>query len=181
MDMDQAGRTGAVALDVARFDYAPAAADYDKAMWRFSLRTRPGLTGSLLLPAVFAAAAFAVRVVAWRFDGGQILIAAVPCVIALFAVRQWVRRSRARAQYEDDAARGTCRTTLTEEGLTTTGPDGEGNSVDWRAYPWWFETPELFVLTGSLEHVFVLPKRGAAAPEDLVRARALFARHLRRI
>ncbi|MFF1491614.1 hypothetical protein [Streptomyces sp. NPDC058304] len=181
MDMDQAGCTEAVALGAARFDYAPAAADYDKAMWRFSLRTRPGLTGSLLLPAVFAAAAFLVRVVAWHFDEGQIIIAGVCCVIALFAVRQWMRRSRVRGQYAAHAARGTCRTTLTEEGLTTTGPDGEGDGADWSAYPWWFETPELFVLTGSLEHFFVLPKRGAADPEDLVRARALFAQHLRRI
>ncbi|MEU3777685.1 hypothetical protein AB0F11_31710 [Streptomyces sp. NPDC032472] len=86
-------------------------------------------------------------------------------------------------QYRTHAAYGTCRTTLTENGLTTTGTAlaEEGVSADWQSCPWWFETPDLFVLTGSLGYFFVLPKRGAAAPEDLERARALFARHLRRV
>lgn len=181
MDMDQAGQAGTAALRAARFEYAPAAADYDAALWRFTLGTRPGRTGSLLLPAAFAAAAVLVRVLLWDLGTASVVIVGVCGVIALFVVRQWHRRSRMRRQYEADAARGTCRATLTEDGLTTTGTAGKDDGVDWRAYPWWFETPELFVLTGSLEHFLVLPKRGAASPDDLDRARALFTEHLRRI
>ncbi|MCX5149992.1 YcxB family protein [Streptomyces sp. NBC_00320] len=66
-------------------------------------------------------------------------------------------------------------------GLTTTGASGQTVTADWSSYPWWFETPDLFVLTGSMEFFFVLPKRGAACPEDLDQTRALFTQRLRRI
>ncbi|MFG2474211.1 hypothetical protein [Streptomyces fagopyri] len=181
MDMDQAGQVDDAALGTARFDYTPVAADYDKALSRFTLGTWPGRTGSLLLPGAFAVAAFLVRVLVWHLDEVQIIAAGVCVVIILFVVRQRVRRFRVRGQYGTHAAYGTCRTTLTDDGLTTIGTAGESNSDDWHVYPWWFETPELFVLTGSLGYFFVVPKRGAASPEDLVRARALLAQHLRRI
>lgn len=187
MNMDQAGRTGAgaeaeaEALGGARFEYAPATADYDEALRRYTRGTRAGLVGSLLLPAAFAAAAAGVRIVLWHLGTVPIAIIAVCGVVTLFWVRQWNRRSRMHRQYEADAAFGTRSTTITGDGLTTTGTSGQEARFDWSSYPWWFETPELFVLTGSLEHFLVLPKRGAASPADLDRARALFTEHLRRI
>ncbi|MFI0965832.1 YcxB family protein [Streptomyces sp. NPDC021080] len=181
MNRDEAGSADIVARDTARFDYIPEAAHYDRALWRFTLGTWPGRTGSLLLPAAFGAAAFFVRVLVWHLDEIQIIAAGACCVIALFAVRQRFRKHRVRQQYEGWAAYGSCHTLLTEDGLTTTGDDGKSDRADWHAYPWWFETSELFVLTGSLGYFLVLPKHGAASPEDLVRTRALFSQHLRRI
>ncbi|WP_371615160.1 hypothetical protein [Streptomyces sp. NBC_00454] len=185
MDMDQAGRAAADTLRTARFEYAPAAADYDEALRRYTRGTRPGIVGSQLLPfvlaAVLAAAAAFVRIELWGLGTDAVVISVVAGVVALFWVRQRVRRSRMRRQYEADAARGTWTTTLTGDGLATTGTAGRDEHFDWSGYPWWFETSELFVLTGSLEHFLVLPKRGAAAPADLDRARALFTEHLRRI
>ncbi|WP_393081833.1 YcxB family protein [Streptomyces sp. LN704] len=181
MNMDHVGRAEVAAPGVARFEYTPEAADYDRALRRFSLRTRPGLTGSLLLPGAFAAAAIFVRAVAWHLDETVVVISSVLGVIILFVVRQAYRRFRVRGQYETHAARGVCRTTLAEDGLTTTGTDGKSDRIEWSSYPWWFETSELFVLTGSLGYFLVLPKRGAASSEDLDRARALFVQHLRRI
>ncbi|WP_328720926.1 hypothetical protein OHT52_16395 [Streptomyces sp. NBC_00247] len=100
----------------------------------------------------------------------------------LFYARQRVRRTRTRDQYEAHAAPGNCRTTLTADGPTTTGSSGEsGGTTGWNICPWWFETPDLFVLTGSAEYCFVVPERGTHAPEDLVRPRALFAPRLRRV
>ncbi|WP_330295631.1 YcxB family protein [Streptomyces sp. NBC_00503] len=185
MDMDQAGRAEADTLRTARFEFAPAAADYDEALRRYSRGTRPGIVGTQLLTvalaAALAAAAAYIRIKMWGLGADAVVISVVAGVVALFWVRQKVRRSRMRRQYEADAARGTWSTTLTGDGLTTTGTAGRDEHVDWSGYPWWFETPELFVLTGSLEHFLVLPKRGAASPADLDRARALFTEHLRRI
>ncbi|MFD6531189.1 YcxB family protein [Streptomyces sp. NPDC060184] len=182
MKMDQAGQAESESSDTALFDYLPAAADYDQARKRFSVRTRQGLTGGLLLPALFGAAVIATRTLAWHFGAARTIGVGVIGVSALFYARQRVRRSRTRTQYQEHAALGNCRTTLTADGLTTTGSSGEsGTTTSWNIYPWWFETPDLFVLTGSAEYFFVVPKRGAHSPEDLVRARALFARHLRRI
>ncbi|MFD6426192.1 YcxB family protein [Streptomyces sp. NPDC060198] len=181
MKMDQAGQAESAASDTALFDYLPTVADYDQARRRFSLRTRQGLTNGLLLPALFGAAVLATRALAWRFPAVETAAVGVIGVIALFYARQRVRRTRTRTQYEEHAALGNCRTTLTADGLTTTGSSGESGTTGWNIYPWWFETPDLFVLTGSAEYFFVVPKRGAHAPEDLVRARALFAQHLRRV
>ncbi|WP_345646156.1 YcxB family protein [Streptomyces siamensis] len=181
MSMDHAGSAEVAAPGVARFEYTPAVADYDRALRRFSLRTRPGLTGSLLLPGAFAAAAIFVRAVVWHLDETVVVIAGVCGVIVLFVMRQALRRFRMRDQYETHAAHGVCRTTVAEDGLTTTGTDSKSDRIEWSSYPWWFETPELFVLTGSLGYFLVLPKRGAASSEDLDRARALFAQRLRRI
>ncbi|MCX5397941.1 YcxB family protein [Streptomyces sp. NBC_00102] len=182
MTMDQAGPTESAAPGTAVFDYVPAATDYDKALWRFTLSTRHGLIGSLAIPLAFGAAAFVAGVLRWHLDEAGAILAGPLCLVAVFLVRQRNRRSRTRDQYEAHAALGNCRTTLTADGLTTTGSSGEGSgTTGWNVYPWWFETPELFVLTGSAEYFHVLPKRGAHSPEDLVRARALFAEHLRRV
>ncbi|MGW0858567.1 YcxB family protein [Streptomyces sp. NPDC002690] len=181
MTMDQAGQAESATSDTALFEYLPAASDYDKALRRFTLRTRHGLIGSLLIPAVFATAVLVSRALWRHFDTTETIAAGAACVVALFYVRQRVRASRVRGQYDTHAALGPCRTTLTADGLTTTGSTGEVSASGWNVYPWWFETPELFVLTGSAEYFFVLPKRGASTPEDLDRARALFTRHLRRV
>ncbi|MFE2286007.1 YcxB family protein [Streptomyces sp. NPDC059443] len=182
MNMDQAGQAGADTLRSARFEYAPAAADYDEALRRYTLGTWPGRTRFLWLPALLGAAAGLLRVLRWGLGWTGIAIVAVTAVIATLGIRQWHRKSRMKDLYESDAALGTIRTMLAEDGLRTTTADGEDEHADeWRGYPWWFETPELFVLTGSLEHFLVLPKRGAASPADLDRARALFTEHLRRI
>ncbi|MGW7097890.1 hypothetical protein [Streptomyces sp. NPDC054838] len=57
----------------------------------------------------------------------------------------------------------------------------DADLADWNACPWWFETPELFVLTGSMGYFRALPKSGAEFPEGLARARNVCARYLRRI
>ncbi|MGW2281451.1 hypothetical protein [Streptomyces sp. NPDC001770] len=182
MKMDQAGPAESAASDTALFDYLPTVADYDKALKRFSLRTRHGLTGGLWLPALFGAAVITTRTLSWHFGTAQTIGVSVIGAITLFCTRQRVRRTRTRTQHEEHAALGHCRTTLTADGLTTTGSSGESSgTTSWNIYPWWFETPDLFVLTGSAEYFFVVPKRGARSPEDLVRARALFTRHLRRV
>ncbi|RSS37986.1 hypothetical protein EF912_34365 [Streptomyces sp. WAC07061] len=182
MDMNQAGLAGTDApVRAARFDYTPAAADYDTALWRYTLATWPGLTRYLPLLGAAAAVAFAVRAWKWHFDETQLVIAGTLCAIAVVVVRQWSRRHRTRDQFAAHAEHGTCVTTVDEDGLTTTGTSGRTVTEGWNTHPWWFETPELFVLTGSMEFFFVLPKRGAASPEDLDRARALFTRHLRRL
>ncbi|MFJ4776591.1 YcxB family protein [Streptomyces sp. NPDC088762] len=182
MDMNQAEPAETPApVRAARFAYTPAAEDYDKALWRYTLHTWPGRTRYLLL--LGAAGAVACVFKAWRMhlDQTQTIVAAVLGAIAVLVVRQYFRRRRTRDQYAVHAAHGACLTTIAEDGLTTTGTSGETDAVEWRSYPWWFETPDLFVLTGSMEFLFVLPKRGAASPEDLDRARALFTRHLRQI
>ncbi|MET3988104.1 YcxB family protein [Streptomyces sp. PvR034] len=187
MDMNQAARAGNTVSGTARFAHTPEAADYGRALWRFTLGTRPGRTAMLVLPLVIGAAAGGLRVALWGLGTSGYLTLGVTLLIAPLGIRQWHRRFRMNRRYEADAARGDLRTTLTEDGLTTAGSaDGDGAAPadqvdDWRAYPWWFETDELFVLTGSLEHFLVLPKRGALSPEDVDRARALFTEHLRRI
>ncbi|MER5729938.1 hypothetical protein ABT084_16615 [Streptomyces sp. NPDC002138] len=192
MDMNQAAQAGSAPPRTARFEYTPAEADYDKALRRYTLGTWPGRTRFMLLPVLLGAAAGLVRVMLWDLGEAGLIAVGVTAVLATLGIRHWTRRSRMRGLYEADAARGACRTTLTEDGLTTVAvtasadPAGADDEDDedgsgWRGYPWWFETPELFVLTGSLEHFFVLPKRGAASPEDVDRARALFTEHLRRI
>lgn len=181
MKMDHAGQAESAAPGTALFDYVPDGADYAKALRWFALRTRPGLIGSLVLPLVVMIVALSAQALRWRLTGGAVIAAGSVCFIAVFFVRHGVRRSRVRGQYGTHAALGTCRTTLTDDGLTTTGSAGESGPSGWNVYPWWFETPDLFVLTGSAEYFFVLPKRGAASSADLDRARALFARRLRRI
>ncbi|MGW6844393.1 hypothetical protein [Streptomyces sp. NPDC054958] len=183
MDMDHAGEAGTTALRVARFEYAAQAPDYDAALRRFTLGTWPGRTAMLWLSALIAAAAGLLRVWVWHLGWGGVALVGVTVVIASLGVRQWHRRVRMKELYENDAALGTIRTTLTEDGLRTRGAaDGDqGGADEWRGHPWWFETAELFVLTGSMGYFFVLPKRGAASPEDVEKARALFTEHLRRI
>ncbi|MFF3620948.1 hypothetical protein [Streptomyces sp. NPDC002467] len=182
MDMNQATEAGPTALRTARFEYAAQAPDYDAALRRFTLGTWPGRTGTLWLPALLAAAAGLLRVWLRHMGWGGVAVVGVTVVIASLGIRQWHRRFRMKELYENDAALGTIRTTLTGDGIRTCGADGEqGEADEWRGYPWWFETPELFVLTGSMGYFFVLPKRGAASTEDVDRARALFTEHLRRI
>ncbi|MFI5985521.1 YcxB family protein [Streptomyces sp. NPDC051555] len=186
MDMNHATQAGNTASRTARFAYTPEAADYGRALWRFTLDTWPGRTASLLLPALAGALAGGVRVALWGLGTTGWVVLGAAVLVAPLAVRQWHRRFRMNRLYEADAARGAIRTTLTEDGLTVTGADGAvgtaaGEVTDWHGYPWWFETDELFVLTGSMGYFFVLPKRGALAPEDVDRARALFTEHLRRI
>ncbi|MFD7030512.1 YcxB family protein [Streptomyces sp. NPDC059917] len=186
MDMNQAASAGNTASRTARFAHAPVAADYGRALWRYTLGTRPGRTAMLVLPVVLGAAAGGLRVAVWGLGTSGYVTLGVTLLIAPLGIRQWHRRFRMNRLYEADAARGAVRTVLTEDGLTVTGAGADGADAadevtDWRGYPWWFETDELFVLTGSLEHFFVLPKRGALSPEDVDGARALFTEHLRRI
>ncbi|THA39747.1 YcxB family protein [Streptomyces sp. A1547] len=168
-------------VSIARFDYTPAAADYDRALWHYTLRSWPGRTRHLLPLYAAAAVAFAIRAWKWHFDQTEIVVTGTICAIAVLVVRQWFRRHRTRDQYATHAEHSVCLTTLGEDGLTTTGASGHTVTADWNSYPWWFETPDLFVLTGSMEFFFVLPKRGAACPEDLEQTRALFSQRLRRI
>ncbi|MFC9293706.1 YcxB family protein [Streptomyces sp. NPDC057011] len=182
MSMDQARPAENPApVRTARFEYTPTAADYDKALWRYTLHSWPGRTRHLPLLYAAAAAAFAVRAWKFHFDQTDVIVMGTICAVVVPVVRQWLRRRRARGQYATHAEHGACLTTVGEDGLTTTGTSGQTDTAEWSSYPWWFETPELFVLTGSMEYMFVLPKRGAAGPEDLDRTRALFTRHLRRI
>ncbi|MFE2322747.1 YcxB family protein [Streptomyces sp. NPDC059385] len=183
MDMDQATQAGSTALRTARFEYAAQAPDYDTALRRFTWGTWPGRTAMLWLPILAAAAAGLLRVWLWHLGWGGVVLVGVTLVVASLGIRQWHRRFRMKELYAKDAALGTIRTTFTEDGMRTRGAadGGQGEGDGWRGYPWWFETPELFVLTGSMGYFFVLPKRGAATPEDIDRARALFTEHLRRI
>ncbi|MFD9722739.1 hypothetical protein [Streptomyces sp. NPDC059072] len=183
MNMNQAAEAGPTALRTARFEYAAHAPDYDAALRRFTLDTWPGRTAMLWLPALMASAAALLRVWLWHLGWGGVAVVAVTVVIASLGIRQWHRSFRMKELYENDAALGTIRTTLAGDGIRTCGAaDGEeGEADEWRGYPWWFETPELFVLTGSMGYFLVLPKRGATSPEDVDLARALFTEHLRRI
>ncbi|MEU9179905.1 hypothetical protein AB0C90_24190 [Streptomyces sp. NPDC048550] len=78
-----------------------------------------------------AAAALAIRVWKWHFDQTEIIVTGTICAIAVLVVRQWFRRHRTRDQYATHAGHGACLTTLSEDGLTTTGASGQTVTADW--------------------------------------------------
>lgn len=162
------------------FVYEPTQADYAKVVRRFTYGTWPGRR-SLLFVTAFS------LVVSWGlptlkgFSPAVTAFVMACAVVAVLVVLPRTLARTAREQYADVEGYGACRTVVREDGLTTTGGELSGD-IEWRLFPWYFETDEFFALkTRNSRGVFVLPKRGAQDPADVDRLRALFDRNLRRI
>ncbi|WP_406387204.1 YcxB family protein [Streptomyces sp. NBC_00211] len=171
---------------VAEFVYDPAPSDYRTAVRRFTFGTWPGRRGMMVGPVVGLGLAVAIsQLKGFSPTESAFVIGAVTLSLFFILPRHLARL--ARQQYEDMEAYGTCRTAVTEDGMTTAGgPVAEGaplsSTIDWQAFPWYVETDDLFVLTTSRTRIyFALPKRGAQDPADVDRVRAVLDRHLRRL
>jgi hypothetical protein len=77
---------------------------------------------------------------------------------------------------------GQCRMVADDRGAVSTG-ERASFTVDWTVFREYLETPRLFVLLGGdrAVGVAVLPKRGAQAPADVDRLRAILDQNLRRL
>ncbi|MFE9631780.1 YcxB family protein [Streptomyces sp. NPDC006463] len=162
------------------FVYEPTQADYTKAVRRFTFGTWPGRRSVLFVTAFSLALSWTLPTLK-RFSPITTAFVMACAVVTVLVTLPRVLARTAREQYADMEEYGACRTVVREDGLTTTG--GELSSdIEWRVFPWYFETDEYFAIkTKNTRGVFVLPKRGAQDPADVDRLRALFDRNLRRI
>lgn len=162
------------------FVYEPTRADYAKAVRRFTFGTWPGLRGQVFL-ALFTLALSWTLPTLKGFSPTATAFVMACAVVAVLVTLPRVLARVAREQYADVEEYGACRTVVREDWLTTTG--GElSSAIEWRVFPWYFETDEFFAIkTKNTRGVFVLPKRGAQDPADVDRLRALLDRNLRRI
>ncbi|MFE1789626.1 YcxB family protein [Streptomyces sp. NPDC059525] len=162
------------------FVYDPTPEDYRTAFWRFNFGTWPGRGNLMTGPFVGIGLGI---LLSWlrRFSENQTAFVLVAVTLAMCVIVPRVGARKAREQYQDMEEYGTCRTTVTEEGLTTTG--GElSSTIEWRVFPWYFETDTLFVvMTKRTGIFFALPKRGAQDPADVDRVRAVLDRNLKRL
>ncbi|GAA0294480.1 hypothetical protein GCM10010302_36440 [Streptomyces polychromogenes] len=176
---DISGSTGATTTTI-EFVYDPTPEDYRTAFWRFHFGTWPG-RGSLLTGPVVGIGLGSL--ISWLrgFSANATAFVLVSVSLALCVIVPRHGARKAREQYEDMEAYGTCRTTVTEEGLTTTG--GElSSTLEWRVFPRYFETDALFVImTKQTGIFFALPKRGAQDPADVDRVREVLDRNLKRL
>lgn len=93
-----------------------------------------------------------------------------------------VRRSMARQIHSVVGRYGQCRTTADDRGAVTTG-ETMSFAADWKLFPQYVETPDLFVLIGGKRAAAIgaLPKRGAQHPGDVDRLRAILDRNVKRL
>ncbi|MET9961488.1 YcxB family protein [Streptomyces sp. NPDC006326] len=175
--IQQDGRGTATAIT---FVYEPTPQDYKAAVRRFQIGTWPGRRGLLLMLALGPALGLAIsKLKGFSPLATDFVLVSVALASLVIIPRTLTRLGR--EQYEDMEAYGTCRTVVGEDGLTTTGGD-LSSSIEWHAFPWYFETDELFVLTTRRTRMyFALPKRGAQDPADVDRVRAVLDRNLRRL
>ncbi|WP_158754621.1 YcxB family protein [Streptomyces sp. NRRL F-2580] len=174
------------------FVYEPTLGDYTKAVRRFTFGTWPGIRGQIVLVAFSLGISWLLPTLK-GFSPAVTAFVMACAVVAVLVVLPRVLARTAQEQYADMEEYGACRTVVREDRLTTTGAGtgtatGRGGGgelsgdIEWRVFPWYFETDEFFaVKTKNTRGVFVLPKRGAQEPADVDRVRALFDRNLRRI
>ncbi|MET9318887.1 hypothetical protein ABZX75_01615 [Streptomyces sp. NPDC003038] len=163
------------------FVYRPTLADIQGAVRARARRTAAGRAETLLLPllTVVLVPGFGL------FRGSLPVVTAISVVtglgVAICGVA-WIRRSMARQMYSITEQYGQCRTVADDRGAATTG-ETMSFTADWKLFPEYVETPELFVLIGGRRAaaVAVLPKRGAQHPAGIDRLRALLDRKLRRL
>ncbi|MFF2193566.1 YcxB family protein [Streptomyces sp. NPDC058157] len=162
------------------FVYDPTPEDYRTAFWRFHFATWPG-RGSLVTGPVVGLGLGSLICWLRGFSPTATAFVLVSVTLSLCVITPRVGARKAREQYEDMEAYGTCRTTVAEDGLTTTG--GElSSTLEWRVFPRYFETDTLFVITTKRTGIFfALPKRGAQDPADVDRVRAVLDRNLTRL
>ncbi|MFF4365353.1 YcxB family protein [Streptomyces sp. NPDC001594] len=174
---DTSGGTGTTTIE---FVYDPTPEDYRTAFWRFNFATWPG-RGSLATGPVVGVGLGSL--ISWLrgFSANATAFVLIAVSLSLCVIVPRVGARKAREQYEGMEDYGTCRTTVTEDGLTTTG--GElSSSIEWRVFPRYFETDTLFVLTTKQTGIFfALPKRGAQDPADVDRVREVLDRNLKRL
>jgi hypothetical protein len=116
--------------------------------------------------------------------------AALPVLIISLALSMavafWVTvrglRTMARRMFSVVEPYGQCRMVADDRGAVSTG-ERASFTVDWTVFREYLETPRLFVLLGGdrAVGVAVLPKRGAQAPADVDRLRAILDQNLRRL
>ncbi|MFD9368271.1 hypothetical protein ACFWA6_11275 [Streptomyces sp. NPDC060020] len=168
------------------FVYEPTQDDYTKAVRRFTFGTWPGIRGQIGLAAVTLGLSWLLPTLKRFSPAWTAFVMACAVLTALVTLPRVLARV-AREQYADMEEYGACRTVVLEDRLTTTGAGVDGGAelsgdIEWRLFPWYFETDEFFaVKTKNTRGVFVLPKRGAQDPADVDRVRALLDRNLRRI
>ncbi|MFI1281580.1 YcxB family protein [Streptomyces sp. NPDC020858] len=144
-------------------------------------RTSAGRAETLLLPLLSVAAVVGLCLLQGTLSIVTAVSAAVALVVATCGVFS-IRRSMARQVYSVVEQYGECRTVAGEQGTATTG-ETMSYTMDWKLFPQYTETPELFVLVGGTRAaaIGVLPKRGAQHPADIDRLRAILDRNLRRV
>ncbi|MEV7439639.1 YcxB family protein [Streptomyces sp. NPDC091204] len=168
------------------FVYEPTQDDYAKAVRRFTFGTWPGIRGQIGLAAFTLGLSWVLPTLK-RFSPAVTAFVMACAVLTALVTLPRVLARIAREQYADMEDYGACRTVVHEDRLTTTGAGVDGGpelsgDIEWRLFPWYFETDEFFaVKTKNTRGVFVLPKRGAQDPADVDRVRALLDRNLRRI
>ncbi|MEU9158776.1 YcxB family protein [Streptomyces sp. NPDC048424] len=172
------------------FVYEPTRDDYTRAVRRFTFGTWPGIRGQIVLVAFSLGISWLLPTLKGFSPAVTAFVMACAVVTVLVVLPRVLART-AQEQYADVEEYGACRTVVHEDRLTTTGAgtgtgrDGDGElsgDIEWRVFPWYFETDEFFaVKTKNTRGVFVLPKRGAQDPADVDRVRALLDRNLRRI
>ncbi|MEU9374490.1 hypothetical protein AB0D94_12065 [Streptomyces sp. NPDC048255] len=177
---EQAEPAGQTEEQVA-FVYRPTLADIQGAVQARARRTAAGRAETLLLPVLTVLAVVGLCL----FRGTLPVVTAVSVVPALAVALcgvVWIRRTMARQMYSVVGQYGQCRTVADERGTATTG-ETMSFTTDWKLFPHYIETPELFVLVGGTRAaaVGVLPKRGAQQPADVDRLRAILDRNLRRL
>ncbi|MEV7613690.1 YcxB family protein [Streptomyces sp. NPDC089799] len=168
-------RTGEIA-----FSYRPTPDDYRAAVRVWSLRTWPGLR-ALLMVLLLGQALIWWQAWMRHWDTPSSSVCAATVLAATVFVVIKVNRRKGDDQYAGLEEYGDCRTVADGEGLHTEGAEGLASTLEWTFLRWWFETPEGFAVTEGRGTFLVLPKRGAAAPDDVDRMRALLAGRLKKI
>ncbi|MFP3988226.1 hypothetical protein U9R90_12095 [Streptomyces sp. E11-3] len=90
------------------------------------------------------------------------------------------RRRQARAVYRMAAAEGEYRMTIDGSGVRGAGAHTTV-TVGWGPYPYFVETPDLFVVLGKDTRAVgyvIIPKRGVRSASDVDRLRDILDRHL---
>ncbi|MFE4638725.1 YcxB family protein [Streptomyces sp. NPDC056773] len=163
------------------FTYRPTFEDVQGAVRARARRTGAGRAETAAIPLMTAVLVTAFGLVRGVLPVVLVGGAVLSLGIGLFAAGR-VRRSMARQIHSVVGQYGQCRTTADDRGAVTTG-ETMSFSADWKLFPRYVETPELFVLLGGSRAaaIGVLPKRGAQHPGDIDRLRAMLDRNLKRL
>jgi hypothetical protein len=173
------GRDAVEGRDVVELVYRPTAQDYAAALRERRRASRAGRLQQRLFVCVLVCMAVDLAIQLAQGEVPVLTLVWLPVFGGLFAL---LPRLQARQLMRAASLRGTCRATVTDDGLTVANDHGS-STIAWSARPRYRETADLFVFFSDDRYATcfsVLPKRGLAAPADADRLRAVLERHLAR-